>query len=63
MNEHTEQIDCFNNPNWNDEALKRCKYMRQWLTCILCCNEEMCGKLSCITLEDEIIDDDYDWLY
>ena len=37
--------DCRNNPNWNDEALKKCRYKGAWLTCAICCNEEICDAL------------------
>ena len=44
-NETKEQLDCYNNPNWNDEALKRCKKKGRYFTCLLCCNESVCDML------------------
>lgn len=38
--------NCYDDPNWNDEALKKCRYQGDWFMCNLCCNEEICNTLK-----------------
>lgn len=42
--------DCRNNPNWNDEALKKCRYKGDWFSCAICCNEEICETIMPATI-------------
>lgn len=36
--------DCYNDPNWTDEALKQCRHKGDGFRCMLCCNEAICKQ-------------------
>lgn len=44
----TDKLDCFNNTNYIDEALKKCKHLStfdDWIThCDHCCNRSICKQ-------------------
>ena len=43
-----ERLDCFNDPNWMESALKRCMHFNIWKTyysCFRCCNAHICKVL------------------
>ena len=51
-----EKINCYNDPNWIDEALKRCSHfgeMRGWF-CGMCCNYSICNKFKQEAREKQI---------
>ena len=59
-NETKERLDCFNNPNWMESALKRCVYFNSLFgnyVCWRCCNFYVCKQLR-----DEIKKRDKDQL-
>ena len=41
-----EKINCYNDPNWIDEALKRCSHFESVYSwrCSMCCNYSICHK-------------------
>ena len=49
-NETDDKLNCFNNTNYNDEALKKCRNLstfHDWLTeCDLCCNRDICEQYA-----------------
>lgn len=37
---------CYQDPNWNDEVLKKCLYWDEpWFSCEVCCNYTICSQL------------------
>ena len=45
MTVNIDVYDCFDNPNWTDEALKQCTYKNcDWLYCDNCCNHDICKQ-------------------
>lgn len=39
--------DCYDDPNWTDEALKQCRHKGcSWLYCDSCCNQDICRQLE-----------------
>ena len=36
--------DCYNDPNWTDDALKQCRHKGDNFACICCCNEDICRQ-------------------
>lgn len=38
--------DCYNDPNWTDEALKQCSHKGNYWRCMFCCNEDVCIQLE-----------------
>ena len=51
-----ERLNCFNNPNWMESALKRCGHFpHRWgFSCGMCCNCDICDKLRQEEREKEI---------
>jgi hypothetical protein len=55
-----EHLDCYNNANYNDEALKKCKHLNglsSWFNyCSVCCNRDIC-KQYVLKMENTIDED------
>lgn len=49
-NEADDKLNCFDNANYNDEALKKCVHLsafNDWLNeCDYCCNRDICEKYT-----------------
>ena len=43
--ETNKSYDCYDNANYNDEALKKCTYNGLGFICNGCCNQKVCADL------------------